>query len=156
MTMAGQTSGGDIRPGLVTAGREIEQESFRIIDAEMGSHTFRADQWAVVRRIIHTTGDFEFARQVRFHPRAIAAGVEALQKGAAIITDTRMIQVGLSTWRLEWFGNEVLTPMTDPGQETGDNPFGGGLPASPATAPGGGSRHRQRTDGAPGSAAFDS
>jgi precorrin-8X/cobalt-precorrin-8 methylmutase len=114
MTMAGQTSGGDIRPGLVTAGREIEQESFRIIDAEMGAHAFPADQWQVVRRIIHTTGDFELARQVRFHPRAIAAGVEALQKGAAIITDTRMIQVGLSTWRLEWFGNDVLTPMTDP------------------------------------------
>jgi precorrin-8X/cobalt-precorrin-8 methylmutase len=114
MTMGGKTSGGDIRPGLVTAGWEIEQESFRIIDAEMGEHSFSADQWPLVRRIIHTTGDFDFARQVRFHPRAVAAGVAALQNEAAIITDTRMIQVGLSTWRLQWFGNRVVTPMTDP------------------------------------------
>jgi precorrin-8X/cobalt-precorrin-8 methylmutase len=114
MTMAGQTAGKDIRPGLVAAGWEIEQESFRIIDAEMGEHSFPRDQWSVVRRVIHTTGDFEFARQLRFHPRAIEAGVAALRGGAAIITDTRMIQVGLSTWRLQWFGNQVLAPMSDP------------------------------------------
>jgi precorrin-8X/cobalt-precorrin-8 methylmutase len=105
---------GDVRPGLVAAGREIEAESFRIIDAEIGPHAFQPGEWTVVRRIIHTTGDFDYARWVRFHPRAIAAGVEALQHGVAIYTDTRMIQVGLSPWRLQWFGNQVVTPVTDP------------------------------------------
>jgi precorrin-8X/cobalt-precorrin-8 methylmutase len=105
---------GDVRPGLVAAGQEIEAESFRIIDAEIGPHAFPPREWAVVRRIIHTTGDFDYAQWVRFHPRAIAAGIEALQQGVPIYTDTRMIQVGLSPWRLQWFGNKVATPVTDP------------------------------------------
>lgn len=114
MTMEGQPPAGDIRPGLVLAGRAIEQESFRIIDAEVGAHSFAAAEWAVVRRIIHTSGDFDFARQIRFHPQALSAGVAALRSGATIVCDTRMIQAGLAKWRLEWFGNRVLTPTTDP------------------------------------------
>ncbi len=104
----------DERPGLVKAGRAIEEESFRIIDAEMGGHGFGPDQWTVVRRVIHTTGDFDYAQWMRFHPRAIEAGVTALRRGAKIFTDTRMIQVGLSPWRLEWFGSQVVTPVSDP------------------------------------------
>ena len=93
------------RPGLVQAGREIEERSFGIIDAEIGDHPFPQDQWQVVRRVIHTTGDFDYANLMRFHPRAIASGVAALRRGATIFTDTRMIQTGLSPWRLRWFGN---------------------------------------------------
>jgi precorrin-8X/cobalt-precorrin-8 methylmutase len=104
----------DHRPGLVAAGQEIEAESFRIIDTEAGAHAFPPDHWSVVRRIIHTTGDFDYAQWVRFHPLAISAGVQALRVGAAIFTDTRMIQVGLSPWRLQWFDNAVVTPVTDP------------------------------------------
>lgn len=114
MTKQGQPPVGDVRPGLVHAGQLIEQESFRIIDTEAAGHSFAGEEWAVVRRIIHTTGDIDFAHHVRIHPRAIAAGVMALRDGAAIVCDTRMIGVGLATWRLEWFGNPVLTPTTDP------------------------------------------
>jgi precorrin-8X/cobalt-precorrin-8 methylmutase len=114
MNLHEQQMPGDARPGLVAAGQEIEAESFRLIDAEMGSHAFQPQEWTVVRRIIHTTGDFDYAQWVRFHPQAIAAGVEALQHGVSIFTDTRMIQVGLSPWRLHWFGNKVVTPVTDP------------------------------------------
>lgn len=102
------------RPGLVGAGREIEKESFRIIDAEIGAHAFPPDQWQVVRRVIHTTGDFDYARWMRFSPRAIESGIAALQSGAKIFTDTRMIHAGLSPWRLNWFGNEVVTPVILP------------------------------------------
>jgi len=102
------------RPGLVEAGRSIEMESFRIIDAEMGEHPFPEDQWQVVRRVIHTTGDFDYARQIRFHPRAVASGVAALTRGASIFADTRMIAVGLSPWRLQWYGNEVVVPALHP------------------------------------------
>ena len=101
------------RPGLVHAGREIEERSFRIIDAEIGDHPFPQDQWQVVRRVIHTTGDFDYANLMRFHPRAIASGLTALRQGATIFTDTRMIQTGLSPWRLQWFGNEVVTPPAE-------------------------------------------
>lgn len=101
------------RPGLVHAGRAIEESSFRIIDAEVGGHSFPEDQWQVVRRVIHTTGDFEYRSLIHFHPRAIAAGVVAMQRGATIFTDTRMIQIGLAPWRLRWFGTRVVTPPAE-------------------------------------------
>ncbi|MCU0589334.1 MAG: precorrin-8X methylmutase [Syntrophobacteraceae bacterium] len=102
------------RPGLVPAGREIERESFRIIDQEMDGHGFPSDHWAVVRRVIHTTGDLDYASRMRFHTLALESAAEALRSGAGIYTDTRMIQVGLSPWRLQWFGNPVLTPVLEP------------------------------------------
>lgn len=102
------------RSGLVKAGREIELESFRIIDEEMGRHSFPTDQWQIIRRVIHTTGDFDYSHRLRFAPDAIAKGIEALREGACIYTDTRMIQAGLSPWRLEWHGNEVVCPAANP------------------------------------------
>lgn len=114
MTHDSHSTAKEDRPGLVEAGRSIEAESFRIIDEEIGEHSFTPDQWQVVRRVIHTTGDFDYASRMRFHPRAIEKGLEALKQGATIFTDTRMIQAGLSPWRLKWFGNAVITPVTDP------------------------------------------
>jgi len=102
------------RPGLVHAGRVIEESSFRIIDAEVGEHPYPEDQWQVVRRVIHTTGDFDYRDLIRFHPQAVAAGVAALRRGATIFSDTRMIQIGLAPWRLHWFGNRVVTPPAEP------------------------------------------
>jgi precorrin-8X/cobalt-precorrin-8 methylmutase len=102
------------RPGLVEAGRTIEMKSFQIIDDEMRGHSFPQDEWQIIRRVIHTTGDFEYAPLFRFHPLAIGAGMEALKKGATIVTDTRMIKVGLSPWRLSRFGNAVITPAAEP------------------------------------------
>ena len=102
--------GGVGRPGVVEAGREIEQESFRIIEEEMGQHSFPHDQWQIIRRVIHTTGDFDYAHRIRFSPDAIFCGIEALRSSACIYADTRMIRAGLSPWRLEWHGNEVICP----------------------------------------------
>jgi len=102
--------GGSGRPGVVEAGREIERESFRIIDEEMGEHYFPFDHWQIIRRVIHTTGDFDYAQRIRFSPDAVSCGIEALRSGACIYADTRMIRAGLSPWRLEWHGNEVICP----------------------------------------------
>jgi precorrin-8X/cobalt-precorrin-8 methylmutase len=95
---------------LVQAGREIERESFRIIDEEMGEHCFPGDQWPIVRRVIHTTGDFDYAQRIRFTADAVLSGIQALRNGRRIYVDTRMIRAGLSPWRLEWHGNEVICP----------------------------------------------
>ncbi|MFZ2447161.1 MAG: precorrin-8X methylmutase [Syntrophobacteraceae bacterium] len=100
----------DDRPGLVMAGRRIEEESFRIIDEEMGEHGFAPDEWRILRRVIHTTGDFDYAQRIRFSAGALSRGIEALRAGACIYADTRMVRAGLAPWRLEWFGNEVVTP----------------------------------------------
>ncbi len=102
------------RKGLVEAGREIERKSFRIIDEEMGQHSFPLDQWQIIRRVIHTTGDFDYAQRIRCTPDAVSCGIEALRRRACIYADTRMIRAGLSPWRLQWHGNEVVCPAENP------------------------------------------
>ena len=93
---------------------EIESTSFDIIDTEVGPHDFNAAQWSIVRRMIHTTADFEFKDIVRFHPGAIAAGIEAIRSGKMIITDTNMVRVGIRTRDLAPFGARVKCYMNDP------------------------------------------
>jgi len=83
------------------SGPEIEARSFEIIDREAPDRRgFSVDQWEVVRRLIHTTGDVELASLVRFSQNAIASGIAALRRGAAIYADSNMIRSGLSLARL--------------------------------------------------------
>jgi precorrin-8X/cobalt-precorrin-8 methylmutase len=70
-------------------------ESFRIIDAEIGTHPFDAVEWPVVQRIIHASGDVELVHAVHFHGQAARAGVQALQEGIPIVSDVRMVAVGI-------------------------------------------------------------
>ena len=93
---------------------DIERTSFAIIDQEAGSHDFNKSQWSVVRRMIHTTADFEFKEIVRFHPQAIAAGITAIRSGKDIITDTNMARVGIRSKALVQFGGSVKCYMNDP------------------------------------------
>ena len=110
MTLKSAADGAQGRPGLVEAGRDIENESFRIIDEEIGVHSFPQDHWPIIRRVIHTTGDFDYAQRIRFNANAVSSGKEALKRGSYIYADTRMIRAGLSPWRLQWHGNEVICP----------------------------------------------
>jgi precorrin-8X/cobalt-precorrin-8 methylmutase len=93
---------------------DIEAESFRIIDREAGPHGFGPEEWQVVRRMIHTSADFDYLRTVRFHPNAIAAGMAAIRSGRAIITDTHMAQSGIRKTDLKRFGVAVKCFMDDP------------------------------------------
>jgi precorrin-8X/cobalt-precorrin-8 methylmutase len=92
---------------------EIEPLSFKIIEEEAGEHGLKADEWAVVRRLIHTTADFEFLQNTRFHPQAVAAGIAAIRSGVAIFTDTRMAQAGITRRHLAQFGCEVHCYIDD-------------------------------------------
>lgn len=89
---------------MTSLGRRIESGSFDVIDQEAGAHGYPADQWQVVRRVIHATADFEFKETMRFHPEAIAAGTGALHRGCPIVLDVRMIETGLNPRRLEAYG----------------------------------------------------
>ena len=93
---------------------EIEMESFRIIDREAGAHTFSPEQWQVVRRMIHTSADFDYLQTVRFHPKAIPAGIEALRAGTPIITDTNMAATGIRKRDLMPYGGVVKCLMDEP------------------------------------------
>jgi len=89
---------------MTRLGQQIEHESFAVVDQEVGSHCYGAEQWPVVRRMIHATADFEFNGLTRFHPDAVNAGVEAMLGGKAVVADVEMICVGVSKPRLAHFG----------------------------------------------------
>lgn len=103
---------------MTQQGRQIESDSFTIIDDEIerfhGGHCFTAEQWNIVRRAIHTTGDFEYADLFKFSDDAVASGIAALQSGAPIITDVSMIVTGLNKPRLKHFGNEASCFISHP------------------------------------------
>jgi len=94
--------------------QEIERRSFAIIDAEAGAHAFDARQWPIVRRIIHTTGDFEFTTTTCFSPGAVAAGVAALRRGEKVLCDTNMVLAGVNKARLAAFGSAIACHVADP------------------------------------------
>jgi precorrin-8X/cobalt-precorrin-8 methylmutase len=93
---------------------EIEMESFRIIDREAGTHAFSSEQWQVVRRMIHTSADFDYLKTVRFHPKAAPAGIEALRTGKTIFTDTHMAAAGIRKKDLKPYGGVVKCLMDEP------------------------------------------
>ncbi|KAA3600523.1 MAG: precorrin-8X methylmutase [Candidatus Scalindua sp. AMX11] len=98
---------------VTTMGRQTEDESFTIIDHEVGSHNFNTDQWEVIRRVIHATADFEFKDILKFHDRAIEAGITALENGCSIIVDVKMIAAGLNQKRLDSYGCNVESYISD-------------------------------------------
>ena len=94
----------------------IEGESMRIIQQELEDMgiILEPDCADVVRRAIHTTADFDYARNLRFTPGAVAAGVKALRAGTPIITDTNMALAGITKPGLARLGGTALCYMADP------------------------------------------
>jgi precorrin-8X/cobalt-precorrin-8 methylmutase len=83
------------------SGAEIEARSFSIIDREAPAHSFNPEEWQVVRRMIHTVGDFGIMDAVCFSPGVVAAARIALRQGSTIYCDSNMIRSGLSLARLK-------------------------------------------------------
>ena len=93
---------------------DIERRSMEIITAELGERTFPAEQLPILKRVIHTTADFDYADNLVFTPGAVAAGLAAIQAGCVIVTDTQMARAGINKKVLERFGGEALCFMSDP------------------------------------------
>lgn len=100
--------------GIILDPLEIERRSFAIIDAEAGPHLYNEQQWPIVRRIIHTTADFEFATATCFSAGAVAAGIAALRRGEKVLCDTNMVLAGVNKVRLAGFGSEIACHVADP------------------------------------------
>jgi precorrin-8X/cobalt-precorrin-8 methylmutase len=96
------------------APEDIEAESFRIIERELGPTAFSPEEFAVVRRAIHATGDFSFAEHIRFHPQAITAGLAAIRAGKNILIDVNMGASGISRGLLTRFGGEIICRVAEP------------------------------------------
>jgi precorrin-8X/cobalt-precorrin-8 methylmutase len=88
----------------------IEKKSFEIIDTEVGPHTYSEMEWAIVRRVIHATADFEFATgasRIIFHPRALSSAFSAIKNRCAVVSDVDMVLAAINKKSLADLG---LTP----------------------------------------------
>lgn len=92
---------------------EIEARSWAIIEAEAPPHDWDAQAWRVIRRMVHTTADFDWVTNTIIHPQALAQGMAAIRAGRPIFTDTRMAQAGISPRRLTPYGCQVHCLMAD-------------------------------------------
>lgn len=94
---------------------EIERASMEMIARELAQRdiSIPPEQEAVVKRVIHTTADFDFAQTLRFSEHAVALGVASLKNGTNIVTDTNMARSGVSRPSLEKLGGQVLCYMAD-------------------------------------------
>ena len=74
----------------------ITAESFAIIDREVGAHSHSPEEYAIIRRAIHATADFELLDLFEFSEGAISAGITALQQQQPVIVDVRMVKMGIA------------------------------------------------------------
>ena len=85
----------------------IVMESFQMIDQEIGKHSLSSEEYSIVRRVIHSTADFEFKHLLRTSPEAIAQGITALRQGCPLIVDVNMLKYGIQSMVSKTFGNPI-------------------------------------------------
>ncbi|GHU60127.1 precorrin-8X methylmutase [Clostridia bacterium] len=83
---------------------EIEKRSFEIITEILGDRTFSELEDPIVKRVIHTTADFEYADNLIFSENAVVEALAAIKEGSDIVTDTSMAQSGINKKALSAFG----------------------------------------------------
>lgn len=95
----------------------IEKKSFEIIDSEVGSHDYSDPQWAIVRRVIHATADFDFAGKGRilFHEKAIESVFRAIRNKCTIVADVDMVLTAINKKSLADLGLKTVCYISDAG-----------------------------------------
>ena len=92
---------------------DIEKRSFEIITELLGDRQLDPETEPVVKRVIHTTADFDYADSLHFSEHAVRRGVEALRAGCDIVTDTQMARSGINKTILSRLGGQVHCFMSD-------------------------------------------
>jgi len=97
-------------------GQSIEDASMQVIEREIGSHSYSEKEWPIVRRVIHSTADFDFAREnaIIFHKDAIESGLNALKAGCSIVVDVNGVVGLLNKQNSKNFGNNIICKISDP------------------------------------------
>lgn len=95
---------------------DIENNSMQIIAAELEERgiTLSPETERVIKRVIHTSADFDYAETLTFTKDAVDRGVEALASGVPIVTDTNMAKAGVSKPALANVSGSVDCFMTHP------------------------------------------
>ena len=93
---------------------DIEKRSFAIITELLGDTKLDPENELVIKRVIHTTADFDYVQNLVFSEHAVSKGIEALKNGCDIVTDTQMARSGINKTILSKLGGEVHCFMSDP------------------------------------------
>ena len=92
---------------------DIEKRSFEIITRLLGDRELDPENELVIKRVIHTSADFDYADNLVFSPHAVSRGIAALREGCDIVTDTQMAKAGINKTILGQLGGEVHCFMAD-------------------------------------------
>lgn len=93
---------------------DIEQRSFEIITELLGQRRLDPENELVIKRVIHTTADFEYTDSLAFSEHAVQKGLDALRAGCDIVTDTQMAKAGINKTALTRLGGQVHCFISDP------------------------------------------
>lgn len=92
---------------------DIERRSFEIITEILGDKALDKENELVIKRVIHTSADFDYADNLCFSEGAVKKAIEALKKGCDIVTDTQMAKSGINKTILSKLGGEVHCFISD-------------------------------------------
>lgn len=94
---------------------EIERCSMELIQEELDHRGIKleGEQAPIIKRVIHTSADFDYVENLVFTPHVLAKARKALEKGAWVVTDTKMAQAGINKKALAQFGGEAVCFMAD-------------------------------------------
>ena len=95
-----------VKPG------DIEKRSFEIISQELG-YDLAKETAPIVKRCIHTSADFDYAKNLCFSKGVVEKALQALKNGANIVTDTQMAKAGINKRVLTKFEGQVYCFMSD-------------------------------------------
>jgi len=97
-------------------GQSIEDASMEMIENEIGSHDYNEKEWPVVRRVIHSTADFDFAgkNKIIFSKNAVESGMDALRNGCSVVVDVNGVIGGLNKQNPKDFGNKIICNISSP------------------------------------------
>lgn len=93
---------------------DIEKRSFEIITELLGDTRLDPENELVIKRVIHTTADFDYVQNLVFSDNAVQKGIEALKSGCDIVTDTQMARSGINKTILGRLGGHAHCFMSDP------------------------------------------
>ncbi len=89
---------------------KIEDKSMELIEKNLNGHEIPPEQKPIIKRVIHTTGDFDFLTSIIFHDKAVSAGLKAVEEKKIIFTDVTMVQAGIN----KKLGHDVRCVLNDP------------------------------------------
>ena len=93
---------------------DIEKRSMEIIAEELGEVKLDEEKLSIIKRVIHTSADFDYVRTLHFSEDAVQKALEALKNGATIVTDTNMAKAGINKAGMDKLGCKAVCYMADP------------------------------------------